>query len=91
MSLNKQRMKRIGNLYDRIISVENLILADKKARKGKLRQYGVVKHIENEKENISILHELLDIENLKLLSIKYLKYMKEKKEKYANFLIIQTE
>lgn len=28
-------MKRIGNLYEKIISIENLKLADKKARKGK--------------------------------------------------------
>ena len=30
-------MKRIGNLYEKIISIENLELADKKARKGKTK------------------------------------------------------
>lgn len=53
-------MKRIGNLYEKIISIENLVLADKKARKGKLKQYGVIKHLENEQENINNLYELLN-------------------------------
>ena len=37
-------MKRIGNLYEKICSIENLQLADEKARKGKLRTYGVIEH-----------------------------------------------
>lgn len=53
-------MKRIGNLYDKIISIENLTLADKMARKGKLSQYGVQKHIKRAAQNIEDLHELLD-------------------------------
>jgi RNA-directed DNA polymerase len=52
-------MKRHSNLYRQIISIENLKLADKKARKGKLKQYGVIKHIENEEKNILNLHTLL--------------------------------
>lgn len=52
-------MKRVGNLYEQIISVENLKLADKKARRGKSKQYGVLKHIENEENNISNLHTSL--------------------------------
>ena len=52
-------MKRHNNLYEQIISVENLKLADKKARKGKLKQYGVIKHLENEEENILKLYDLL--------------------------------
>ena len=31
-------MKRIGHLYEKIITIENLELADKKARKGKNKQ-----------------------------------------------------
>jgi len=53
-------MKRIGNLYNSIISIENLELADKKARKGKLKQYGVQKHIRRAKQNIEDLREVLD-------------------------------
>ena len=46
-------MKRIGNLYQKIISVENLRIADEKARKGKTRTYGVRVHDKN-REAISL-------------------------------------
>lgn len=52
-------MKRYGNLYNKIISIENLKLADKKARKGKLKQFGVIKHLQNEENNILTLHNIL--------------------------------
>jgi len=52
-------MKRIGNLFERIISIENLQLADMKARKGKLRSYGVVQHDKNRDCNIVDLHNQL--------------------------------
>lgn len=52
-------MKRIGNLWEQIISVENLELADKKARKGKNSSYGVRQHDKHRKENILALHEAL--------------------------------
>lgn len=52
-------MKRIGNLYNKIISIENLQLADKKARKGKLKSYGVKQHDKNREANILALHESL--------------------------------
>lgn len=52
-------MKRIGNLYEKIISIENLELADKKARKGKVKTYGVRYHDRNREENIQKLHVLL--------------------------------
>lgn len=53
-------MKRKSNLYTKIISVENLQKADKIAKKGKISQFGIKKHIENEVENINNLHELLN-------------------------------
>lgn len=53
-------MKRIGNLYNKIIGLENLRKADKIARRGKSKQYGVRKHLENSKENLVWLHELLN-------------------------------
>lgn len=34
-------MKRLNNLYAKITSMDNLVLAEKKARKGKSHQYGV--------------------------------------------------
>lgn len=52
-------MKRIGNLYERIISIENLELADQKARRGKLRTYGVQCHDKSREANILALHEAL--------------------------------
>lgn len=52
-------MKRIGNLYEKIISVENLRLADEKARRGKKRSYGVRVHDRNREGNIQALHEAL--------------------------------
>lgn len=52
-------MKRIGNLYPLIYSMDNLILADKMARKGKSDQYGVKLHDRNREENLCKLHEML--------------------------------
>lgn len=52
-------MKRIGNLYEEIYSIENLRLADAKAQRGKSRQHGVIKHNENREQNILLLHEML--------------------------------
>ena len=50
-------MKRLSNLYEQIISLDNLRLADEKARKGKLRSYGVKRHDRNREANILALHE----------------------------------
>jgi RNA-directed DNA polymerase len=52
-------MKRVGNLYSKIISIENLELADVKASKGKSKQRGVIHHNKNKEENILKLHESL--------------------------------
>lgn len=52
-------MKRIGNLYDEIISIENLRLADMKARLGKTKSHGVRVHDKNKEANIAKLHESL--------------------------------
>lgn len=52
-------MKRIGNIFDKVISLENLRLADEKARKGKLHSYGVQVHDKNREANLIALHESL--------------------------------
>lgn len=52
-------MKRNGNLFDRIISMENLLQADYNACKGKYNQIGVVEHIARREENLTKLHRLL--------------------------------
>lgn len=52
-------MKRYGNLYEKVISVENLRLADEKARIGKRNTYGVRIHDKHREANIMRLHETL--------------------------------
>jgi retron-type reverse transcriptase len=52
-------MKRKNNLYQKIISLDNLKAADQIARRHKMKQRGVIKHIKNEEQNILQLHEEL--------------------------------
>lgn len=52
-------MKRIGNLYDKICTFENLYEADEKARKGKMHTYGVKVHDKNRTENLLKLRDEL--------------------------------
>jgi len=52
-------MKRFNNLYQQIISIENLQAADMIARKGKLKQYGVIAHDRNRENNLQQLHQVL--------------------------------
>lgn len=52
-------MKRVGNIFEKVISLENLRLADEKARKGKLHSYGVQLHDKNREANLLALHESL--------------------------------
>lgn len=52
-------MKRYNNLYNKVIDINNLILADKKARKGKLKQCGVRIYDKNYGENLKSLHNML--------------------------------
>jgi retron-type reverse transcriptase len=49
-------MKRIGNIYSKIYDMENLLLADSIARKGKLKQPGVIEHDKNRDSNLLNLH-----------------------------------
>lgn len=52
-------MKRINNIYQHICSMENFILADAKARKGKSWQYGVRLHDRNRESNLLTLQDKL--------------------------------
>ncbi len=52
-------MKRVNNIFQGIISIDNLNVADVKARKGKSEQYGVKVHLKNRENNIQALHEAL--------------------------------
>ncbi len=58
-TLKTKAMKRLGNLFEKIVSIENLELADLKARKGKSKQYGVIAHDKNRVENIKLLRQRL--------------------------------
>lgn len=51
-------MKRTNNLYDKICSLNNLILAEGKARKGKTKQKDIIKFDPNKDENLANLHKL---------------------------------
>ncbi len=57
--LKQRQMKRIGNLYQQITSIDNLQLADAIACKGKSKQYGVIVHNQNKEANILKLHQML--------------------------------
>lgn len=52
-------MKRVGNLYDTVCSITNLIEADKRARKHKREQHGVIKYDMQRGCNTIALHNLL--------------------------------
>ncbi|EKF56213.1 Retron-type reverse transcriptase [Galbibacter marinus] len=52
-------MKRQTNLYSKIVTIENLRLADARARKGKGNQYGVRIFDNNPEGNFLLLHEML--------------------------------
>lgn len=52
-------MKRVNNLFEQICSLENLQLADEKARKRKTHKYGIKLHERNREANILALREAL--------------------------------
>lgn len=57
--IQAKNMKRINNLFDKVIDLENLRLADQKARRGKVYSYGVRFHDKNREANLVQLHEQL--------------------------------
>lgn len=54
-----KNMKRFGNLFDKVISIDNLQFAADKAMRGKSRQPGVKKFLEDRDANIVQLHQTL--------------------------------
>lgn len=74
----QKEMKRVGNLYNKIISIKNLELADKNARKGKLNSYGVRLHDMNRENNILKLHEQLKNKTYKTSEYNIFKIYKPK-------------
>jgi len=49
-------MKRLDNLYDQVISIDNLLLADTIARRGKSRQDGIIKFDKNHDQEIANIY-----------------------------------
>jgi len=62
-------MKRINGLFDKIISIDNLVLADKIARRGKTKNKYVLEHDKNQEENIKKLH--IALKNKTFATAKY--------------------
>lgn len=56
---NTKAMKRHNGLFEQIASIENLQLADRKARRGKRTQRAVISHMENEQANLLELQRQL--------------------------------
>ena len=56
---DKTKMKRIGNIYDRIISLDNLRLAEARARQGKEKSRGVRAFDRDAEGKLLALHETL--------------------------------
>lgn len=55
-------MKRVNDIFDKICTIDNVNLADDNARKGKCKQYGVVKHDKNRLiENEILVEELYNL------------------------------
>lgn len=52
-------MKRIGNLFEKVVDIDNLRLADEKARKGKRHSFGVRLHDKAREENLRELQRQL--------------------------------
>lgn len=57
--MKAKAMKRTGNLYEQVTSLQNLQEADAKAQKGKAHQYGVLLHNRNKEENLIELQSRL--------------------------------
>ena len=84
-------MKRIGNLYNKVISVENLREADEKARKGKTNTYGVKVHDKNREANILALHEALLTKTFKTSLMMSSRFLNPRRGLFSVFRTILTE
>ena len=71
-------MKRKGNFYKEVCSIENLIQADKKARKDKGKQKGIQQHDKARGCNIIALHNMLATKQFKTSKYKNFKVFDRK-------------
>lgn len=78
-------MKRLGNLFDDICSIDNLLLADSKARKGKTKQSGVIDFDRNFEQNIADLYRELITKNYRVSPYRN-RVIRERKERNISIL-----
>lgn len=83
-------MKRLGNLYDKIISMDNLRLADERARKGKTHSYGVRVHDKHAEADLLALHEALKAGTYKTSDIVFSRYTNQKNVLFTVFHTFPT-
>src|SRR5690606_39347311 len=78
-------MKRINQLYDQVCSIDNLLLADSIARRGKAKQTGVVEFDRNYDQNIADIYQELVTKSYKTSPYRHRTIM-ERKERVISIL-----
>lgn len=78
-------MKRINNIYDQLCSIDNLLLADSIARRGKSKQTGVIEFDKNYEQNIADIYRELVTKTYKTSPYKQRTIM-ERKERVISIL-----
>ncbi len=78
-------MKRLNNLFDVICSIDNLLLADSKARKGKSKQTGVIEFDRNFDQNIADLYRELITKGYRVSPYRN-RVIRERKERNISIL-----
>lgn len=76
-------MKRIGNIYEKIFSIDNLLLADKIARRGKSKQPGIIEFDKNYDQNIADLYRELATNTYQISEYKLFKIYEPKERDIA--------
>lgn len=76
-------MKRIGNIYEKIFSIDNLLLADKIARRGKSKQPGIIEFDKNHDQNIADLYRELITNTYKISEYRLFKIYEPKERDIA--------
>lgn len=78
-------MKRINNIYDQVISIDNLLLADQTARRGKSMQSGIKRFDKNYEQHIADIYRELVTKTYKT-SPYTTRVIKERKERIISIL-----
>jgi len=78
-------MKRLNNLYDQVISIDNILLADSIARNGKKKQYGIKVFDRNFEQNIADIYRELATNTYRTSAYKT-RVIRERKERTVSIL-----